>query len=78
MASDDGADLLVPDDAVVLTEEEYQQQLADAAAARAAAREAGMAEEAVKKREAYDALIAAGIPEDIATRLSGYYPEVAA
>lgn len=64
-----------PPGATEITAEEYQQGLAEWEAAREARRAEVQAAEAAEAKQAYEDLIAAGIPEATARRLSGYVGE---
>lgn len=62
----------LPEGATELTEEEYGAELADVEAARQEHAEELVAADEANQRADYDALIAAGVPEATASRLSGY------
>jgi hypothetical protein len=64
-----------PEGAVRITQAEYEQGVAAAVAVRDQAREQRQAAETQSKKGAYDALVAAGIPDAAAQTLSGYVPE---
>ncbi|MET7809727.1 hypothetical protein ABZT26_02570 [Streptomyces sp. NPDC005395] len=69
----DGVEPHLPEGAEVLTADEYQAEVDAAEAVREAKREQTRQENAQAARSAYDALIAAGIPDETARRLSGYW-----
>ncbi|MFE7356957.1 hypothetical protein ACFU8Q_28315 [Streptomyces sp. NPDC057543] len=73
--TDSGSTTVLPDGAVEITAEEYEATLAaiQAASDQKAADE--RAQELAAKKDAYDALIAAGIPEASARQISGYTPQ---
>jgi hypothetical protein len=67
-------DIPVPDGAEVITAEEYataKAAITEANAARAAQLEQELQ---TKARADYDALVAVGVPQETAARLSGYTP----
>ncbi|MBA9005908.1 hypothetical protein [Thermomonospora cellulosilytica] len=64
----------LPPGAVEITREEYEQTLADIQAAIEEQRRQVAEAEAARAKADYEALRAAGIPEEIARRLSGYTP----
>lgn len=66
-------EITLPEGAVVLTAEEYQAALDAAEAERAARAETIRAAEREEARTAYEALVANGIADAVARRLSGYY-----
>lgn len=59
----------------LVTEAEYQARVEELEAANAAEIEAIQAEEENRRREDYEALLAAGVPDATARRLSGYQGE---
>lgn len=70
----EGAELALPEGATQLTAADYQTALDTARAAREAEIKQAQAEEQAKAQQTYDALITAGIPAEVAARLSGYTP----
>lgn len=62
----------LPDGATALTEEEYEAALLDVEAARQEHAEELVATDEANQRADYDALVATGVPEATARRLSGY------
>jgi hypothetical protein len=63
-----------PEGVTLLTEAEYASKLAAAEAAQEQQQADIQAEETAAKKDAYDALIAVGIPEASARQISGYWP----
>ncbi|MBC9729246.1 hypothetical protein [Streptomyces sp. TRM68367] len=68
------ADPQHPADATLLTEEEYNAKRAAIEQAQAQHRADIQAQEAAESQDDYQALLAAGIPDATARRLSGYSP----
>jgi hypothetical protein len=62
----------LPEGAIEITEDEYRATLAELDAARAEYVAELLAADTARQREAYEALLAAGIPEQVARHLSGY------
>ncbi len=63
-----------PDGVVLLTEQEYAQKLVEFEAQQAADEAAAREAELAQRRADYEALLALGMPEETASRLSGYTP----
>jgi hypothetical protein len=68
------ADPVHPQGVTLLTEAEYATKLEAAEAAQEQQQADIRAEETAAKKDAYDALIAVGIPEASARQISGYSP----
>ena len=64
-----------PEGATEITKEQYDTELAAIEAANAAALAETQAADRARQREDYEALLAAGIPEATARRMSGYEPD---
>lgn len=64
-----------PDGAVQITQAEYEAAVAQIEADNAAAVERAREAERAQARAAYEALLAAGLPEETARYLSGYTPD---
>jgi hypothetical protein len=71
----DGVEPQLPEGAEVVTAETYQAEMDAAEAARETVREQTRLENEQQAHNAYDDLIAAGIPDATARRLSGYWTQ---
>lgn len=65
----------VPDGATEITKDEYDAALAQIEQDNAAAEAAAEAADMERRRQDYEALLAAGVPDATAQRLSGYEPD---
>jgi hypothetical protein len=70
----DGAVFLLPDGAEAVSKVEYDDAIAEIRAGHEAHQETVMQAEADRARGDYDALIALGLPAEMAARMSGHTP----